>query len=119
MTTYFADITIINNTKDTLSFVANESSGVHENEWPTRLSPGQTYGPFQQGFNFQIKFNAAFANLNASTQPTPTVYLYMYGDGVQVFSTHINQSPNNPTPYPGSISTKGKTLVSAIFTIAT
>jgi hypothetical protein len=115
VSTYFADITIINNPKDTLTFVPSESTGVHENEWPTRLAPGKTYGPFQQGFNFQIKFNAAFANM-AAPDPTPTIWLYMYGDGVQVFSTHITQSPNNPAPYPGSISTH-RNPRSATFTI--
>ncbi|HEX4041436.1 MAG TPA: hypothetical protein VHY10_07030 [Xanthobacteraceae bacterium] len=54
----------------------------------------------------------------AAPDPTPTIWLYMYGDGVQVFSTHVTQSPNNPAPYPGSISTH-RNPRSATFTIET
>jgi hypothetical protein len=115
VSTFNAHITIVNKTNSTFTFNANQSSGVNTGDWPMQLSPNTTYGPFSQGFDFQIKFTAAFA-AQGSAQP-PTVSLYMYGDGVQVFDTAINQSPSSPPPFPGSFA-NSQNPTSATFTIA-
>jgi hypothetical protein len=76
-----------------------------------------TTGPFEQGFNFQIKFTAVYVYQQSTAPQKPTVSLYMYGDGAQVFTLSIGQSPSNPPPYPGSYANAtGST--SATFTIA-
>jgi hypothetical protein len=114
VSTFNAHITIVNNTSDYFTFMANESSGVNTSDWPMQLSPNTTYGPFAQGFNFQIKFTATYA---VRGQGQPTIALYMYGDGVQVFDVAIHQSPSDPLPFPGS-SPNSQNPTSATFTIA-
>lgn len=105
LSSFKADIMLVNNSSDTLTLDSGASNGIHSNGWPYQIPPKATLGPFTQGFNFQIKFNAIYFN-QASTQPQkPTLNLYMYGDAVQVFSTQISQTPNNPPPYPSSFTT--------------
>jgi hypothetical protein len=116
LSSFFANITLVNNSSDTLTLDAGASNGLHVNDWPYQIPPKATLGPFTQGFNFQIKFNAVYANQAATSPQKPSVNLYMYGDAMQVFSTQITQNPNNPPPFPSSFTTvTGST--SATFTI--
>jgi hypothetical protein len=119
MTTFHAHMTIVNNSSDILTLDTSASSGINthgENDWPTQINAQTTVGPFEQGFDGQIKFTAVYVNQQSGASQKPTVSLYMYGDGVQVFSTEITQSPS-PPPYPGSYANAtGSTSVT--FTIA-
>jgi len=119
MTTFHAHITIVNNTSDVFTLDTSASSGIntHGYSFPTQLNANSTTGPFEQGFDLQINFTAVYVDTTSTASPQPQVALHMYGDGAQVFTVQIKQTPSSPQPFPASTcDATGST--SATFTIA-
>lgn len=95
MSTFNSIIELINESNAVLTLDRVHSSGIDLNVWPKTLSnvPGQNHYKFEQGFNFQIKFNALYYAANNAS-----ISLNYYADAIQTFSI---SAPTNP---PGAFS---------------
>jgi hypothetical protein len=113
MSIWQTSITISNQTGDSFNLNAGASSGIDAGVWPPVLTPNKAFAPFQQGWDFQIKFNAVYEN----AQGTSTLNMSMYADSVQVFHGYLSQVPDDPPIYPAS-SGIAPTPFIGVFTIA-
>jgi hypothetical protein len=92
MSTYRTNVTLNNNTNCALALNTSKSSGIDTNVWPTTLNPCQQDFTFQQGFNFQIKFDAYY---DAVGMDGVSVGFHFYSDTLFEHSCNIIYDSNH------------------------
>jgi len=107
MSTYKTQITLSNKTNYQLTLDEKRSSGLG-GSWPSTIAVGEAVTPFDQGWDFQIKFSAWY---KAEGTDGSEIEFSFYADEAQVFSQSISSDPEDE--FSDSSSTNGGPMVAA------